>query len=67
MNTAQPAAPNPFALLMDPEAVLLAMANSDRLALLTSRICRPLDKPLTGRGDAGASTAPDDAVDAEEA
>lgn len=37
---------NPFALLMDPQAVFRAIENSDRLERLHSRICRPLDKPL---------------------
>ncbi len=46
MTTAQTAAANPFALMMDPDAVFAAIAGSDRLARLHSRICRPLDKPL---------------------
>jgi hypothetical protein len=37
---------NPFALMMNPAEVLLAMENSDRLARLHRRICKPLDKPL---------------------
>lgn len=37
---------NPFALMMDPEAVLAAMERSERLNRLQSRVCRPLDKPL---------------------
>lgn len=43
--------PNPFALLMNPEAVHAALANSDRLSRLNSRIFRPLDKPLIPRAD----------------
>lgn len=39
---------NPFALLMDPNAVFAALESSDRLSRLQSRICRPLDKPLVG-------------------
>ena len=46
---------NPFALMMDPDAVLRAMEGSDRLTRLHRRICRPLDKPLIPR--AGAETA----------
>ena len=46
MTTAQIAAANPFALMMDPEAVFAAIARSERLARLHSRICRPLDKVL---------------------
>ena len=42
---------NPFALLMEPEAVFAAMASSDRLARLKSRVWRPLDKPLPPRHD----------------
>lgn len=37
---------NPFALMMDPKAVLEAMERSERLNRLQSRVCRPLDKPL---------------------
>lgn len=37
---------NPFALMMDPQAVLEAMERSERLSRLQSRVCRPLDKPL---------------------
>lgn len=43
---------NPFALMMDPESVFAAIAHSDRLARLKSRVCRPLDKPLIARADA---------------
>jgi hypothetical protein len=45
MQTVQ-LANNPFALLLHPEAVLAEIERSGRLALLNSRICRPLDKPL---------------------
>lgn len=51
MTTAQTAASNPFALMMDPDAVFAALASSDRLARLHSRICRPLDKPLVAQAD----------------
>ncbi len=37
---------NPFALMMDPKAVLEAMERSEHLNHLDSRVCRPLDKPL---------------------
>jgi hypothetical protein len=37
-------AANPFALMIDPAAVVMAMEKSDRLSRLQSRICRPLDK-----------------------
>lgn len=39
---------NPFALLLDPSAVLAQVERSDRLNRLASRICRPLDKPTPG-------------------
>lgn len=47
MQTAQ-LANNPFALLLDPSAVLAQVERSDRLNRLASRICRPLDKPTPG-------------------
>jgi hypothetical protein len=37
---------NPFALMMNPEAVIAAMNRSERLSRLTSHVCRPLDKPI---------------------
>ncbi|MEJ7137904.1 hypothetical protein [Amphibiibacter pelophylacis] len=37
---------NPFSALVEPERVLAAVASSERLAQLESRICRPLDKPI---------------------
>ena len=45
MHSAQPVA-NPFALLLNPEAVVSEMERSERLNRLSSRICRPLDKPM---------------------
>ncbi len=53
MHESTPVA-NPFALMMNPEAVLQALARSDRLERLQRRICRPLDKPVIARkgGDA---------------
>jgi len=45
----QPAkvAPHPFALMMDPQAVLAAVEGSQRLQGLRSHVYHPLDKPLT--------------------
>lgn len=40
---------NPFALMMDPEAVIQAVERSERLSNLKSRVYRPLDKPLIPR------------------
>lgn len=37
---------NPFAMMLDPEAVISAMEDSLHLRRLRQRICRPLDKPL---------------------
>jgi hypothetical protein len=45
MSQVQHSAPNPFALLLDPQAVFMAIEKSERLERLHSRICRPLDKP----------------------
>jgi hypothetical protein len=55
MTTAQ-IVPNPFALMMDPESVLAAVAKSERLARLSSQICRPLDKPVAPRPDTDRAT-----------
>jgi hypothetical protein len=53
---------NPFALMMDPQAVLDAVERSERLGRLERRICRPLDKPLIPKADA-ANDASVDGVD----
>ena len=39
---------NPFALMLDPQAVIAQIERSERLECLRRRICRPLDKPLFG-------------------
>jgi hypothetical protein len=57
-------AADPFALMMNPQAVLEAMAGSDRLAGLQRRVCRPLDKPLIPHRNADLA-AFDSAIDAE--
>jgi hypothetical protein len=54
---------DPFALIMDPDAVFQAMERSDRLGGLKRRICRPLDKPLIPKVDDEAE-AFDQEVDA---
>lgn len=38
--------PNPFMMMMNPEAIIDAMERSERLNALQSRVCRPLDRPL---------------------
>jgi hypothetical protein len=50
-------AANPFAMLLDPQAVLAQVAHSERLSRLQSRICRPLDKPLLAGADASDELA----------
>ena len=58
MTTIQIAA-NPFALMMNPEAVFAAIERSERLARLQSRLCQPLDKPMTLRPDGSPMPDPD--------
>jgi hypothetical protein len=53
MQSLQPVA-NPFALLLDPAAVVAEMERSERLSRLNSRICRPLDKGHAPASDAEA-------------
>jgi hypothetical protein len=48
-------APSPFDLLLNPEAVLAAIHNSERLNRLASRVCRPLDRPLPMAGQPAGS------------
>jgi hypothetical protein len=38
--------PNPFTMMMNPEAILQAVERSERLNGLRRQVCRPLDKPL---------------------
>lgn len=37
---------NPFTMMTDPEVILQAVEQSERLNRLQRRICRPLDRPL---------------------
>ncbi len=57
-------AANPFALMLDPQAVVNAMDKSDRLARLRSQIFRPLDKPLIAKLSDSVQ-AYDEAIDYE--
>ena len=57
-------ASNPFALMMNPEAVFAAIEKSERLARLTSQICRPLDKPTVARNGAADTPSAEGDVDA---
>lgn len=54
---------NPFALMLDPQAVLAHIEHSDRLERLQRRICRPLDKPVLGQAGAQEVEAFDQAID----
>jgi hypothetical protein len=41
---------NPFLLMLNPEVVLAAIENSERLGKLDRRLCRPLDRhPVSGQ------------------
>ena len=65
MTPAQ-AVSNPFSMMMDPEAVLAAVARSELLARLHSRVWRPLDKPTVVRPATEAAVAFDELVDGAE-
>ncbi len=56
---------NPFALMIDPQAILAQIERSERLERLQRRVCRPLDKPLLPDAAAagGEQAAFDAAVD----
>ncbi|MFN9709160.1 MAG: hypothetical protein ACK53K_04455 [Burkholderiales bacterium] len=45
MEQSSPILANPFALMLNPEAVLRAVESSHKLSSLQSRVCRPLDSP----------------------
>lgn len=62
--TDSPPVANPFALMMDPEAVLRAVEQSPRLSRLRRRICRPLDKPLLPHAEDGSPVEFDRTIDA---
>jgi len=57
------AALNPFTMMTDPEAILLAMERSDRLNHLQRRVCRPLDRPLIPKVKAAELAAYDREID----
>lgn len=50
---------NPFALMIDPQAVLAQIESSERLERLHRRVCRPLDKPLLGAAPEGTDGSED--------
>ena len=45
---------NPFAMMLDPQAVIAQIERSERLEGLQRRVCRPLDKPVLGGADEAA-------------
>jgi hypothetical protein len=54
---------NPFAQLINPDSVAQAVAASERLSRLHSRVCRPLDKPLIPAKSNDSVAAYDAAID----
>lgn len=64
--TATSLSADPFALMMNPQAVLEAMAGSTRLARLQRRVYRPLDRPLIPHRNAELA-AYDSAIDSDPA
>jgi len=55
---------DPFAMLINPQAVLQAIEQSGRLGALNSRVCRPLDKPLIPKRDGDEQRHFDEIIDA---
>ncbi len=55
LNTHSTAVSNPFAMMLDPQRVALAVEHSERLNRLHSRIYRPLDKPMIPKASAAAA------------
>ena len=56
---------NPFMLMIEPEVVLAAIENSERLGRLNRHLCRPLDRQITP-GQAPSATVVDDADEVDE-
>lgn len=54
---------DPFAMLINPQAVLQAIEQSGRLGALASRVCRPLDRPLIPKRDADDARGFDESID----
>lgn len=53
---------NPFMLMLNPEVVLAAIENSERLGKLDRRMCRPLDRHVvSGQTADGVQPQGDDA------
>jgi hypothetical protein len=64
-NTDGAAVADPFAMLINPQAVLQAIEQSGRLGALASRVCRPLDKPLIPKREADEGTERRDDIAAD--
>lgn len=62
-NAADIVVADPFAMLIDPQAVLQAIEQSGRLGALASRVCRPLDKPLIPKREADNQPSFDDSIE----
>jgi hypothetical protein len=56
---------NPFAMMLDPQAVIAQIERSERLEGLHRRVCRPLDKPLLGGVADEASEAAEAGADGD--
>lgn len=54
---------NPFAMMVNPQAVLAALEHSQRLEGLQRRVCRPLDRPLIAKVDGSDLSAFDHEID----
>jgi hypothetical protein len=54
---------NPFMLMLNPEVVLAAIENSERLGRLNRHLCRPLDRATRGTPQLGDDATEGDAVD----
>jgi hypothetical protein len=52
---------NPFMLMLNPEVVLAAVENSERLSQLNRHLCRPLDRPTFA-----AAKGTNDSVDTDD-
>lgn len=54
---------NPFMLMLNPEIVLAAIENSERLAQLNRHLCRPLDRHSGSPENQRENSASDDLHD----
>jgi hypothetical protein len=53
----------PFAMMLDPQAVIAAVEKSGCLEHLKRRVCRPLDKPLIPKRPSAELAEFDSAID----